>query len=48
MSLDLAKIVRQLVDSGSETYEQKTTRIALKAGAIVLFLIVVWKLLSRR
>jgi len=47
MSIDLARVVRDLVDSGSETYEKKMTRFALKAGAIALFLIVVWKLLSR-
>jgi hypothetical protein len=47
MSVDLARIVRELVDSGSETYEQKMTRMALKVGAIALFLIVVWKLLTR-
>jgi hypothetical protein len=46
MAIDWQKYVGQLVDLGSESYERKQTRMILKAGMIVLFLIVVWRFLK--
>ena len=46
MSLDMEKIVRSVVDLGSESYEQRMTRVVVKAGCILLFVIVVWRFLK--
>ena len=47
MIIDWGKEIRELVDMGSESYERKVTRIFLKAAAIVLFVVVAWKLIQR-
>lgn len=46
--LDLQNYVRQFVDMGSESYEKKTMRVAIKFTALALFVLLVWKLLIRR
>ena len=46
MALDLGNALRSIIDYGSESYETRTTRMALKIGAIALFVLVVWKLLK--
>jgi hypothetical protein len=46
MALDLQNAFRKLIDYGSESYETRITRTALKIGAIALFVLVVWKLLK--
>jgi hypothetical protein len=46
MALDLQNVLVGIIDQGSESYESRTTRLALKIGAIALFVIVVWKLLK--
>ena len=45
MTIDWNKLVRNVVDLGSESYEQRLTRTIIKAGCVVLFLIVAWKVL---
>jgi len=46
MGLDVGNALRKIIDYGSESYETRTTRTALKIGAIALFILVVWKLLK--
>lgn len=48
MSIDWERHFRELVDLGSETYEQRVERMALKIAGIVLFLIVAWRLITWR
>jgi hypothetical protein len=45
-TVDWEKHLKSFIDLGSESYETKATRMALKIGAVVLFLIVVWKVLK--
>jgi hypothetical protein len=48
MAIDLANFVRQFIDYGSESYEKRTTRIALQIACIAIFVLVIWKFLYRR
>lgn len=45
-TIDWEKHLKEIVDLGSESYETRITRTALKVGAVVLFLVVVWKVLK--
>ena len=47
MSIDWTGAVKSVVDLGSESWERKTTRLILKAGAVALFVLFVWKLTQR-
>ena len=44
MKIDWAKEIGSIVDLGSESYERRVTRTALKVGAVVLFILVAWRL----
>ncbi len=46
MSIDWNKYIRDIVDLGSESYEQRMTKLAIKIGCVALFVIVVWRLLK--
>jgi hypothetical protein len=46
MKIDWGKKVQTLFDLGGESYENRATRVAVKAGLILLFLIVVWRFLK--
>ena len=46
MSIDWDKHIRSVVDLGATSYEQRLNRTILKAGAIALFLIVLWRFLK--
>jgi hypothetical protein len=45
-SIDWEKYVRDIVDLGSESYEQKQMRIVFKVACVALFVIVVWRFLK--
>ena len=46
MKIDWAKKLQTVLDLGGESYERRATRVVVKAGLIVLFLIVVWRFLK--
>lgn len=45
-SIDWDKYVRDIVDLGSESYEQRKTKMIIKIVCVVVFVIVVWRLLK--
>ena len=46
MKIDWGSKIRTVLDLGGESYERRATRVAVKAGLVVLFLIVVWRFLK--
>ena len=46
MVIDWNKYVRDIVDLGSESYEQRKTKMILKIVCAAVFVIVVWKFLK--
>ena len=46
MKIDWAKKLQTVLDLGGESYERRATRVVVKAGLVLLFIVVVWKLLK--
>lgn len=44
MALNWNGLITDLVDAGAESYESRVRKLILLAGAVLLALIVVWKL----
>ena len=44
MAINWNGLITQIVDAGSESYESRVRKLILFAGAVVLGLIILWKL----
>ena len=46
MKIDWGKKLQTVLDLGGESYERRATRVVIKAGLVLLFVVVAWKFLK--